>query len=246
MKKITLIASLLFIFSHSLYSQSWLEIGLKGGYGLDFLINKNVSSDVTHTSKFSFGYMYGGKLGWNFNEEHAVTFDVLYSGFGKSYEYYMLNPDSSKTFSNKSFSFNSLDFLLMYRHIKNASYFEIGPQFSTVKKAVGSDDLSNTKNVDISDNLVKTYYSGVIGAGALLAGTENFRVTLGFRVIYAFDDIVSAYGQNNYFPSGNKYDTYKKTNPLSAMMVIEFNYDLGFLASTNCKKKKVSFLFFRN
>lgn len=236
----------LIIFSHSLYSQSWLEIGLKGGYGLDFLVNKNISSDVTHTSKFSFGYTCGGKLGWNFNEEHAVTIDVLYSGFSKSYEYYMLNPDSTKTFSKKSFAFNSLDFLLMYRHIKNASYFEIGPQFSTVRKAVGSNDLTNSKNVDISDNLVKTYYSGVIGAGALLAGTENFRVTLGFRVMYAFDDLISLNGQQNNFPTGNKYDTYKKTNPLSAMMMMELNYDLGFLSSTNCKKKKVSFLFFKN
>lgn len=245
MKKITLVASLLFVFSNAIYSQSWLEIGLKGGYGLDFLINKNISSDVTHTSKFSFGYTYGGKLGWNFNEEHAITVDVLYSGFNKSYEYYMLNPDSTKTFSNKSFAYNSLDFLLMYRRVKNASYFEIGPQFSTVKKAVGSDDFTNSKNIDISDNLVKTYFSGAIGAGALLAGTENFRITLGFRVMYAFDDLISPNGQQKNFPTGNAYATYKKSNPLSTMMVMEFNYDLGFLASTNCKKKKVSFLFFK-
>ena len=84
MKKLIII-SILFIFSNSLFSQSWLEVGLKGGYGLDFLINKNISNDKTHTAKFAFGYTYGGKLGWNFNEEHAVTLDVLYSGFSQNY-----------------------------------------------------------------------------------------------------------------------------------------------------------------
>ncbi len=248
MKKITIIASLLFIFSHSLYSQSWLEVGLKGGYGLDFMVNKNVSNDKTHTVKFSYGYVYGGKLGWNFNEAHAITLDVLYSGFSQSYDYYRVNPDSSKSFYKKSFAYNALDFLLMYRHVKNASYFEIGPQFSTVKKAVGTDNFpgATTSSGDISGNLVKTYYSAVIGAGGMLAGTENFRVILGFRVMYALDDIVSPQGQNNYFPTGNKYGSYQKSNPLSAMMVMELNYDLGFLAKSNCKKKKTSFLFFKN
>ncbi len=248
MKKITF-ASLLFIFSNSLYSQSWLEVGLKGGYGLDFLVNKNVSNDPTHTSKFSFGYTYGGKLGWNFNADHAITLDVLYTGFGKTYDYYTTNPADStkKDFYKKQFAFNALDFLLMYRHVKNASYFEIGPQFSTIKKAKASDSQTGSKiNGDVSDNLVKTYYSAVIGAGGMLAGTENFRVILGFRVIYTFNDIISPTGQQNNFPSGNKYDTYQKSNPLSAMMVLECNYDLGHLAKSNCKKKKTRFLFFKN
>ncbi len=246
MKKITTITSLLFIFSHSVYSQSWLEVGLKGGYGLDFLINKNISNDKTHTVKFSYGYTYGGKLGWNFNQSHAITLDVLYSGFSQNYQYYIVNRDSTKSIYNKSIVFNALDFLLMYRHTKNASYFEIGPQISTIKKASITDSNPNNTNGDISGNLAKTYYSAVIGAGGMLAGTENFRIILGFRVMYALTDIISPQGQSNNFPTGNAYSTYQKSNPLSAMMVMEFNYDLGFLASSNCKKKKTSFLFFKN
>ena len=245
MKKIT-IASILFIFSHSLYSQSWLEVGLKGGYGLDFLINKNISNDKTHTMKLSYGYTYGGKLGWNFNEAHAITLDVLYSGFSQTYDYYNVNHDSSKTFYNKSFAFNALDFLLMYRHTKNASYFEIGPQISTVKKASITDSNPNNTSGDISGNLAKTYYSAVIGAGGMLAGTDNFRVILGFRVMYALGDIISPQGQSTNFPTGNTYASYQKSSPLSAMMVLELNYDLGFFAKTNCKKKKTSFLLFKN
>jgi hypothetical protein len=248
MKKITL-SSLLFIFSNTIYAQSWLEVGLKGGGGLDFLINKNISSDVTHTSKFAFGYTCGGKLGWNFNDQHAITLDVLYTGFGKNYEYYTPNPIDStkKNFYTKSFNFNALDFLLMYRHVKNASYFEIGPMVSSVKKASATDDQSGSKfNGDISDQLVQKYYSAVIGAGGMLAGTENFRVILGFRVMYTFSDIVSADGQKYNFPSGNKYSTYNPSNPISAMMVMELNYDLGFMAKSNCKKKKRSFLLFKN
>ena len=248
MKKITIITSFLFIISQSVYTQSWLEVGLKGGYGLDFLVNKNISNDKTHTVKFSYGYMYGGKLGWNFSESHAVTIDILYSGFSQSYEYYTTNlVDSTKNFYKKSFNFNSLDFLLMYRHVKNASYFEIGPQFSTVKKGSATDNAPGSKFVgDISNNLAKTYYAAAIGAGGMLVGTENFRVILGMRVLYALDDIIGPTGQTNNFPTNNKYGTYQKSNPLSAMMVLEMNYDLGFLAQSNCKKKKTSFLFFKN
>ncbi len=245
MKKITF-ASILFIFSHSLYAQGWLDIGLKGGYGLDFLLNKNISNDKTHTMKLSYGYTYGGKLGWNFNDEHAVTLDVLYSGFSQTYDYYKVNPtpDSSKSFYNKSFKFNSLDFLFMYRHVKNASYFEIGPQFSTIKKAAITDNRPLSTNGDISDNLVKTYYSAVIGAGGMLAGTENFRVMIGFRLMYVLGDIISPQGQLTNFPSNYNYSTYQKSNPLSAMMVLELNYDLGYFASTKCRSNKKTFLLF--
>lgn len=233
--------------SHFSFAQSWVDIGLKGGYGLDFVINKNITEDETHTPKFSFGYMYGGKIGWNFNEDHAITIDVLYSGFGSTYEYFVNNADSSKSFYNKDYLMNSLDFLLMYRHVKNSSYVEIGPQYSLVQKGVGKDsNPASTMNGDIKNNFVSTYFSGVIGAGALLGGTENFRVTLGFRVLYTFNDIISKVGKSADFPTGNLYSTYQKSNPLSAMLVMELNYDLGFMASSNCKKRKTSFLLFKN
>ncbi len=243
----SLLISLLSLFSYSTYSQgSWLDVGLKGGYGIDFLINKNIADDDTHEPQFSFGNMFGGKIGWNFNDEHAINFDIVYSKFGIAYEYLSVNTvDSTSTAYNKNFSFNSLDFLLLYRHVKNASYFEIGPQFSRMKKAVMTDEQFGTTNDDISTNLVPSYYSLVVGAGGFLAGSENMRITLGFRVMYTFDDILSKQGKTNYFPSGVNYDVYNKSNPISVMAVLELEFDVGFLATSNCKKNRTSLVLFK-
>ena len=43
MKKLTLIFCSIICFQ-SVYSQGWLDVGLKGGYGLNFLVNKNLST----------------------------------------------------------------------------------------------------------------------------------------------------------------------------------------------------------
>lgn len=244
MKKLLLVLSIS-LFSNVLFSQSWVEVGLKGGYGMDFISNKNIVDDTSHVAKFSFGNTFGGKVGYNFNYDHGITLDVLYSTFNKRYQYMGFAADSSYKAFNKDFRFQALDFLLMYRHVKNASYFEIGPQYSVVRKGIYNDTNGDIKKLDVADNLVKNYFSAVIGAGGMLAGTENFRVILGFRVQYTFTDIVSPYGQKNNFPTGNEYDSYKKTNPISAMMVLELNYDLGFLTSSNCKNKRTTFMFFK-
>ena len=243
MKKIT-IAFSIFIFSQTLYSQTWFDIGLKGGYGADFLINKNFYNDRYFSPKLSFGYILGGKIGINFTEMHAVTIDVTTSSFDQSFNYSHLNTDSSRTMCTRSFGFNSLNFLLMYRKTANVSYFEIGPQYSMITKTRGSDNFTQTKNVDISENLVESYYSAVIGFGTFLAGTDNFRVVLGFRFSYVLNDIISSTGQQINFPSITKYDSYKPSNPFSAMLVAELNFDLGYFTKSKCSKKKTAFLLF--
>lgn len=230
-----------------MFSQgSWLDIGVKGGYGMDFLINKNIADDDTHEPQFSFGYTYGGKVGWNFNEEHAVNIDVMSSKFGISYEYLSIDPvDSSRTAYEKNFNYTALDFMLLYRHVKNAGYLEVGPQFSLIKSAAYTSGEGDMSGAEAKNNLISSYYSAVLGAGGFLGGSENFRITLGFRATYAFDDIISQQGKTNYFPSGNNYDTYVKSNPLSIMVILELEFDVGFLATSNCKKSKTSFLLFR-
>ncbi len=243
MKKIT-IAFSIFIFSQTLYSQTWFDIGLKGGYGPDFLANNNLYNDRYFSPKLSFGYMFGGKIGVNFNEKHAVTLDVTSSSFDQSFNYSHLNIDSSRTQYKRSFGFNSLNILLMYRKTANVSYFEIGPQYSMITKTRGSDNFTPTNNTDISANLVQSYYSIVAGFGGFMAGTENFRVVLGVRFSYALDDVISRTGKQINFPSITKYDSYKTSNPLTAMMVMELNLDLGYFTKAKCKKKGMHFLLF--
>ena len=128
----------------------------------------------------------------------------------------------------------------------NSSYFEIGPQYSMITKTRGSDNFTQTKNADISENLVKSYVSAAIGFGGYIMGTENFGVTLGCRISYSLNDIISSTGQQNNFPSNKKYDTYKSSNPLTAMMMLGFDYDVGYFTKTRCKKRKTRFMLFAN
>lgn len=242
MKKITIILSII-IWSHSVYAQTWIDIGLKGGYGVNYLVNKNFSNDRGFSQNLSFGHMYGGKVGVNFNENHALTVDVVSSAFDQSFTY---SKDTNRTNYIRTIGFNALNFLVMYRKTLNASYFEIGPQYSMITKTRGSDNFTQTKNVDISENLVKSYYSAVMGFGGYLMGTENFRVTIGLRFSYALNDIISEKGKQTDFPSIAKYESYQPSNPLTAMVVIELDLDVGYFTKTKCKKKKTSFLLFSN
>ncbi len=234
------IAFSIFIFSQTLYSQTWFDVGLKGGYGPDFLVNNNFYNDHNFSPKFSFGYLFGGKVGINFNETHALTIDVTSSSFNQSFNYL----DSSKTEYSRSIGFNALNFVLLYRKTTNASYFEIGPQYSMITKTRFSDSYTQTQNTDVSENLVKSYYSAVMGFGGYLAGTQNFRVTLGLRFSYALNDIISSTGKQMDFPSITKYNSYKTSNPFTAMLLIEMDFDLGYFATSKCKKKKTRFLLF--
>ncbi len=180
MKKFTIAAGI-FLCSLSVFSQVWVDAGLKGGYGLDLIANKNFFDDHHFSPKLSTGYMFGGKVGFNFNSNHAVTLDITSSAINQKYTYSLVNPDSSLSNYNRSIGFNSINFLLMYRKSKNGTYFEIGPQYSMITKTRFSDNFASSANTDISADLVKSYYSAVIGFGGYITGTDNFGIVLGCR-----------------------------------------------------------------
>lgn len=233
------------VFTKTLYPQSgWIDAGLKGGYGVNFLVNGNLFSDRYFSPELSFGYMYGGKIGVNFNESHAITIDVTSSMFQQKYNYSVLNPDSSRTTYGRSLGFNSLDFLLLYRHSSYGGYIEIGPQYSMLSKTRWTDGAAVPQYPNVNGFLVNSYYAAVFGFGGYLVGTENFRVTIGFRASYALSDVISPLGKQNNFPSVTPYPNYKASNPLTGLMVMELNYDVGYFARTKCKKRKLNFLLF--
>ncbi len=242
MKKLTLIFCSIICFQ-SVYSQGWLDVGLKGGYGLNFLVNKNLYNDHYFSPKLSSGYIFGGKIGVNINQSHAITIDLTSSSLDQAYRYSL---DSNVTTFTRSIGYNALNVNVMYRNTTNASYFEIGPQFSMISKTRYSDDLTKTDKLDIDTSFVKSYYGVAMGFGGYLIGTENFRVILGFRLSYALNDIISESGKLINFPSFVKYENYSPSKPLTAMMMLELNYDIGYFTKSNCKKRKTSFILFSN
>lgn len=246
MRKIIVVLATLLLSVNCTYAQGgWFDIGVKGGYGFNFLVNKNFYSDHYFSPKLSGGYMYGGKIGINFNESHALTIDVTSSLFQQKYNYSVLNADSiNRTIYDRSIAFQTLDVLLLYRHASEGGYIEVGPQYSMLSNPKWVDGAPNAPYSDVSGFLVKSYYAAVFGFGGYLAGTENFRVILGFRASYSLGDLISPLGQQNNFPSPTKYDTYKPCNALTGLLVMELNYDVGYFARSKCKKRKLRFLLF--
>lgn len=221
--------------------QRWLDLGIKGGYGLNLLYNQNYLNDASFTPLLSQGYMYGGKIGFNFNEEHSLTFDFTSSLFNQEFNYSLLNSDSSRTEYSRKINFNSLNFLLMYRKQKASGYVEVGPQYSIITKGTMSDSRSGKEN--IIPYLNKASYAAVLGFGGFLMGSENVGLTLGLRLSYTVNDILSKEGRAVNFPAFTNYASYRPANPFTALLVMEFNYDLGYLVSSRCGKK-TKFLMF--
>jgi hypothetical protein len=259
------VLAILFIFStlsHA-HAQMWVDLGLKGSFGVNMLFNKNINDDPEFNQQLSTGFNVGGKLGLNFNDFHEITFDFLYYSFNQKYKYNVLDPvDNSKPEYLRSVKFSGLDFLLMYRHNNDGRYVEIGPQFSLVKSISATDNYpgSTFLSTDFASQFTPNFTSVVFGFGSYLIGTENFGLTTGVRLGYSFSDLVAESGQPHSFPansssypespSGNggslvdrTYGSYTPTRLLTAMFVMEMNLDFAYMAKAKCSNKRKLVLF---
>lgn len=230
--------------SFAAFSQNWLDVGVKGGYGISMLYNKNIFDDPSYNHKLSGAYAFGGKIGINFGEFHEVTFDVMSSSFRQNFTFNITDTtDGSSPEYASNITYKALDLMLLYRNNNNGGYVEIGPSVSLIKSATHSDDFMRFSEADAIDNWNKTNYGVVFGFGAYMFGTENFGITMGARFNYIVSDAISQIGQSNNFPTNKSYETYTASHPFSAMFIMEFNYDLGYLAKANCSKRRKIVLF---
>ena len=237
MKKILLLLSL--AFTADLFSQkqkssehSWLDIGLKGGYGPTVIVNNNIWNDKNIHTAITCGYVYGGKLGWNFNFDHELAADVTLTTFNQKFN--VKPADSTNLNYDKNISFSTLNIALLYRHHANGGYMEIGPQMNILKKTSDATTSGNTAT-DISKNYIPQYYGMVFGFGGSMFGGENFAFLMGTRMTYGFSDLITntggrsttqSYPMNDprYIPN---YKAYKAIHPFAIMLVAEFDFDVG-------------------
>lgn len=253
MKKLLLL-SLFTLSGFITNAQFWLDLGIKGGAGPTFLVNKNMMNDRLVEPVLTIGYGYGGKLGLNFNDNHELTFDVMLNKLNQEYSITdtVIKP---KTFWTKNLSLSTLDLALLYRFHKNGTYFEIGPQYSMVRKVSQSNIVTNT-TTDAKSYIASSYYSGILGFGSDFIGSQNFSFLIGFRFAYSLSDLLSEAGGKGKpysFPVNDfmkdrsyavLYDSYTPFKALTAMLIMEFNFDMGYFAKSNCKKKRVRFFTF--
>jgi len=247
--KLTGYLVLFILMSFSAYSQSdskfYFDVGVKGGYGLNLLVNQNILNDKNVDSEFSFGPSLGGRIGGNFNEKKSINLEVLSSGFNQQYS---IKSDSLQW--NKTISFSTLDLALLYRNFVNGSYMEIGPEVSFIQSAVESNSLSGSANA--GKLLTPDYFAGIFGFGANFLGNDNISILAGIRASYSFTDIISELGgksQDRSFPLNEPFyktsaTSYTSTNPLTVRLMLEIAFDLGYFTRSKCNKKRLRFLSF--
>lgn len=216
-------------------AQLWIDLGVKAGFTPGISMNSNVFNDENYKLGFASGYQYGGKLGVNFNPEHAVAVELLMTTLNTKTTIGSQDPNT--------LTLNYMEIPVLYRFNKeNGGYSELGPVFGILKGANANNALGD---FDVKEQFVETNYGLMIGFGQYIGGGNLFGLNLGFRLAYTFNDIIgtdnqSVLGNAVYSPSDletiGSFE-YKKSNNLYAGIVLEFNFNLGyFVKGSGCKK----------
>lgn len=222
-------------------SQIWFDLGVKGGFTPGMSINPNVFNNEDYQLGFAPSYLFGGKVGINFNSEHALNIDILATTINNARK---LKLESGEEDFN--LKLNYLEIPILYRfNQENGSYSEIGPQFAIFQGA----ELNGN---DVKNQFVGTNYGIAVGLGQYIGGGNLFGLNLGFRMAYMFNDIVATDFQTDqgnavYAPTNaeNLSDfKYKASNNFYAGIIAEFNFNFGYLVKGSGCHKNTRFKLF--
>lgn len=250
MKKILLllIASLFYTTS---FSQSfYIDFGAKFMVGPSYLTNFDLmdNHDRYSFNYASFGYGGGFKLALDFTENVALVSEVIYSIQGQKYDMTDSTLAGGSIDYEKQLTYKSIQIPIMIRYNSEImSYVEAGYVFSMLSEFTETLDGPNKDQgtSDISSHFSPKIGGLVLGFGRYIIGQDNFGVSAGLRFRYDLDDLLS--NTETKYDNAPNYgldsDVTSSTNPFSAMLVIEFNYDLGFyLAKAPCGKRRKLFI----
>ncbi len=237
MKTLKITSTLLTLFlSLTVQSQTWFDIGLKGGAGGGFLLNKTVNSDSRFDVLPQLNYFYGGKVGVNFGEKIGIDLDIDYGkyayGFSQSK---VLGQDQNKTYAYKMM-YNAISFMPTFRYTNEASYLELGFQYSILKNQTVSDGINSGF---LLDRLNKSSKQLVFGFGGHMVGNDVIALMMGLRFSYALSDLTAYEYSSTHFPFTNYSDITNHTpvNRLNTQLILELNYSLGYLVRASCGRR---------
>ena len=228
MKYLTILISILI--SGTLTAQSfYIDAGLKAQTGATSLINQAVVNHPDWNYDIATGFAFGGKVGFNF-EDHGITVDVLFGKGESSFE-------TGGGAQNLITEFASTDLYLLYRLSRYRGYLEIGPKATFLRDVTNR--LPDGTTNDVTDFYEDQAYSGVLGFGTYLIGTDgSFSGIFGLRFEYGLTDILTqADGeplglpvmQDDLYANG-----YMDTIPFFAGLVFELNFGIGYYGKASC------------
>jgi hypothetical protein len=223
-------------------SNPWVDVGLKGGYGISSLFNNNLLNEKNLQYALSTGYNGGLKVGLNLNTVIALNLEASMTQITQKYQ--GKHPDYL-TWSN-TVRLNYLEFPVVLKITKNEwSYVELGCKASMLQSA--KDDTEEKTSLINSSN-----FSLIFGFGQTLFAINGLYVNIGPRITYGFSDIVNENGKSENFPFPNQKfgpaDTkiaYKPTNAITANMMVSIDFDVAQMAKASCGRGR-RFVLFKN
>jgi len=228
-----------FALSINTYSQVWFDVGLKGGGGAGFVMNKELNSDARFTHSPGFNNFYGGKIGVNFGENFGIGFEVDYGnhvyGFTQAE---VVGLDQNLAYKYEM-SFKRLNISPLFRYTNEASYLELGPSFKMLSNQLISDEAYPNSQPSAEDVMSQRLTGLVFGFGGHMVGNETVSLMMGLRFSYALTRLNSTETVSTTFPFTNYSDisSPSSVNPLDAQLVIELNYSLGYFARASCGRR---------
>lgn len=252
MKNSILIIVLLVFIANTSFAQhrrgsmvKWLSIELKGAYGGSMLLNSDIASDKNvELALFSPAYEFGGRLALTFGDYISIGVELLSSSFNQDYN---INVPNKQVYT-KTQSFKSTDILLALRYTNlYGFYVELGPKFSTIKKAKVTNSINEAFTDDIEPDYAAHFvdkFTGIMaGFGFAVYNGDRLRVNVGIRTSYALSNIVddgNFYVLNDgfYHPIGS---FSSNTNPLTVQLSLGVNYVFGFWGNATCGRGRLVF-----
>jgi len=221
--------------------QVWFDLGLRGGVGTTALMNLNTWDDRNATPIIGTGNFGGGKVGVYVGMNNGINVELLSAKYNHGVRY---ETGTGPILIEQGFKSFEIPVLYKY-HSDEGSYIELGMSFGKVQSAIQGGDITFGSD-DPLHFYEEKFNAAIFGFGAHIFSTNNMFTSLGFRFGYTFSDIISEAGGKDgisYYPIKYGYNPdpvyleYKPTNPLSIMLTLEVNYDLGYFVSSRCGKR---------
>ena len=214
-------------------SVNWLTIAVKGGAGTFMMLNQDLkNTDGMTLEAFSPSFCFGGRLGVVFGDYVGLSFEYLGGGFKQKFSFKENDANNAG-----DYNFGCSDILALLRYTGDYGFYaEVGPKFSTVKKAEFNYKEASAMDVDpmFKDKLMSIAF----GLGFMPYNGDRVQVSLGARASYGFKNMVED-DQKPFATFNNNITT--ETKQLNVQILLEVNYFFAKFGTANCGRHGIEF-----
>ena len=213
---------------------NWMTIAVKGGAGTFMMLNQDLKNTEGFTLEaFSPSFCFGGRYGIVFGNYVGISFEYLGGGFKQKFNF----KEGNSTI-NGNFNFGCTDMLALLRYTGDYGFYaEVGPKFTSIKKAKGTID-NLAEDEDVKDQFKDKLTSIAFGMGFMPYNGDRVQVSLGARASYGFKNMVE--DNQNPFDFVNPSIT-TETTQLNVQILLEVNYFFAKFGTANCGRHGIEF-----